>query len=192
MRIVNFQTFPYFSQQPVGGIEKCITGGIILWSGPLPFHYPPKSLDNIQMREVWRNVEDKESPLFPNRTHLSNLDIPVYTGIVKRHNCLFVNSEGILFKKVDNLSDINSLTCAEDLEAVITVNHPKDIQSFSSFRRYKYIISGKLPSVWDIAFGTNMRFITVKEVDFSLDIAPFKFLQLLCFIYVELRRGCTL
>lgn len=192
MRIVNSQPFPYFCQRSVCGIEKFISGGIILWSEPLPFHYPPESLDNVQMRGVGRNVEDKKPSLFPNRTPLSNLGIPVYTGVVEHNNCLFVDSEGIVFEKVDHLSGINRFTCTEAIEVVVTVNHPKYIQSLGSFRRYKYIFSGKLPSIWNVAFGANMRFITVKEVDFSLCIEPFKFLQLLCFVCVELRRGYTL
>ena len=192
MRIIDFQIFPNSRQHSVRSIKECLSGGIILRSEPLPFHYPPKGLYIIQMRGVWRNVEDKESPLFPNRTHHSNLGIPVYTCIIEHNNCLFINFEGIVFEKVDNLSGLNSFVCTEALEVVITVNHPKDIGSFGSFRRYKYIFSGKLPSVWNVAFGTNIRFITVKEVDFSLCIESFKFLQLLCFVCVELRRGYTL
>lgn len=192
MRIFNSQSFPYFCQCPVGSIEKCISGGIVLWPEPLPFHYPPSSLDNVQMRGVWRNVEDKNPPFFPNRTHLSNLGIPVYTGVFEHNNCLFCDSKRIAFEKVDNLSGINRFSCTEALEVVVTVNHPKYIQSLVSLGRYKYIFSGKLPSVRNVAFGTNMRFITVKEVDFSLCIKSFKFLQLLRFRCVELLRGYTL
>lgn len=192
MHIVNSQSFLNFCQRPVGGIEKSISGSIILWSDPLPFHNPPESLYNVQMWGVGRNVEDKKPPLFPNRTHLSNLGIPVYTGVFEHNNCLFGHMKRILVEEVNDLIGINRFTCTESLEVVVTVNHIKYIQSFGSFRRNTYIFSGKLPSVWNVAFGTNMRFITVKEVDFFLCIESFKFLQLLRFVCVELRRGYIL
>lgn len=191
MRIVYFQISPDCRQGPVRGIEECIRTYIVLRPEPLSFHYPPKGLDNVQMRGVGRDVEKKESSLFPDRAHLPNFCIPVYAGIVEHNKGLFVDPEGILFEKINDLLGINRLIRTETLEAVVAVNHSKDIEPFGSFRWYIYIFSRKLPSVRDVAFGADMRFISIEEIDFSLGIKLFKFLQLPGLVLVELRRGYT-
>lgn len=191
MRIVDFQIPPDCRQYSVGGIEERVRTGIILRSEPLPFHYPPKGLDNVQVRGIGRDVEKKKSPLFPYRAHLPNFCIPVHAGIVKNYKGLFVDPEGILFEKINNLLGVDGLTRGETLEAVVPVNHSKDIKPFGPFRWDMHVFSGELPPVWDVALGAYMRFISIEEVDFSPGIKLFKFLQLSGLVLVELRRGYT-
>jgi hypothetical protein len=93
MGIVNSQVSPDRSQGPVRCIEECISAGIVMWSDPFPFHYPPKRLGNVQMRGIRRNVEQKESPFFPNGTHLPDFSISMYAGIIEHDKCLFLESE---------------------------------------------------------------------------------------------------
>lgn len=192
MRIVNSQSFPYCRQCSVGCVEERISRGIVLWSDPFSFHYPPEGFDNVQMRGIGRNVEDKESSLFPDGAPLSDYCVSVHACIIEYHKCLFVESEGELFEEIGDLRGINRFTCTEAFEAVVTTSHPKDIESFCSFRWYIYVFSRKLPSVRDVAFGANMGFIAIEEIDLSFCVKRFKFLQLLCLIRVELRRGNTL
>ena len=191
MRIVYFQISPDCRQGPVRGIEERVRAGIVLWPEPLSFHYPPKGLDNVQVRGIGRDVEKKEPSFFPDRAHLPNFCIPMHAGIVEHDKGLFVDSEGILFEKINDFLGINGLTRAETLEAVVAVNHSKDIEPFGSFRWYIYVFSRKLPSVRDVAFGADMRFISIEEIDFSLGVKLFKFLQLPGLVLVELRRGHT-
>ncbi len=188
MRIVYSQSSPDLCQRSVSGIEKCFSAGVILWPEPLSFYYSPKGLGNVQVRRVRWNIEEKESPLFPNSAPLSNLYVPMYAGIIKYNNRFFIDFKGVLFEKVDNFLCINGLICTESLEVIVTVNHSKDIQPFGSFRWYIYILSEELPTVWNVAFIKNMRFIAVKEVNFSFAVKCFKFLQLLGFVSIELRR----
>ena len=192
MRIVDSYTTPDCGQHSVCCVEKCFSTGVVLWPDPFSFHYSPKGFYNVQMWGVWRNIEQKKSSFFPHRTHESDHFISVYAGIIKHYKRFFVDFERILIKKVENLFGINRFTSAESLKMVVAINHPKNIQSFSSFRWYIHVFSGELPSIWNITFGTDMRFITVKEIYLSFCIKCFKFLQLLFLVFVELRRGYSL
>ncbi|MDH6388948.1 hypothetical protein M2474_002403 [Dysgonomonas sp. PH5-37] len=189
MIIVNSQILPYICQCSISSIEQGIGRSIILWSEPFSFHDPPKRLSNIQMRRIWWYIKKKKSSFFPERSHQSDFCIPMHAGIVKHYKCLFGYFERILIQETDNLLGINRFTGAESLKMIITADHPKDIESFSSLGGYIQVLSRKLPSVWHITFGTNMRFITVKEVDLSLGIQCFKFLQLSGLILIKPRRG---
>lgn len=192
MCIVNSYTIPDSSQRPVCCVEESICTGVVLSPEPFSFHHSPQGFGNVQMRGIWRDVKQEESPFFPNRAHESDNLIPVYTGIIEHNKRLFVDPEGILIKKFEDLFGINRLTGTEPFKVIITINHPKNIEPFCSFRWYIYILLGELPSLWNITFGTNMRFISVKEVDFSLSIECFKFLQFLGLVGIELQRGYSL
>lgn len=191
MRIVNSQSSSYCSQRSVSCVEECVSRCIVLWPDPFPFHHPPKGFYNIQMRGVWRNIEYKESSFFPDGTHVSDYCVSVHACIVEYNKCFFVESEGELFEETGDFSGINGFTCTEAFKSVVTVGHPKDIESFGFFRWYIYVFSWKLPSVRDVAFGTDMGFIAIEEVNLSFCVKRFKFLQLLGLIFIELRRGNT-
>ena len=191
MRIVNFHPFPYCRQRSVGCVEERISTGIVLWSNPFAFHYPPEGFDNVQMRGIGRNVEDKESSFFPDGASVSDYCVSVHACIVKYDKCLFVESKGELFEEIGDFGGINRFTCTETFEAIVTTGHSKDIEPFCSFRWYIDVFSWKLPSVRDVAFRANMGFITIEEIDLCLCIKCFKFLQLLGLILIELRRGNT-
>jgi hypothetical protein len=119
MCIVDIQISSDCGQGSVRGIEERVRRGIILWSEPLSFHYPPKGPDNVQVRGIGRDVKKEKSSLFPYRAHLPNFYIPVHAGIVKNYKSLFVDPEGILLEKINNLLGINGLTRKETLKAVV-------------------------------------------------------------------------
>ncbi len=191
MCIVDIQISSDCGQGSVCGIEERVRRGITLWSEPLSFHYSPKGFDYVQVRRIRRDVEKEESSLFPYRAHLPNFCIPVHAGIVKDDKSLFVNPEGILLEKINNLLSVYVLTRREAFKVVVSVNHSKDIESFGSFRWDMHVFTAELPSVRDIALGTYMRFISIEEIDFSLGIKLFKFLQLPGLVLVKLWRGYT-
>ena len=192
MAKVNIQLCSYSCQHPVSGIKKRFRSGIVLWSEPFPFHNTPKSLHNVQMRRIRRNVEQKEAPFFPYGTHSFYFLITVYTCIVKHDKCLSVELERESVEKINNFLCIDRFTGAEPFEAVIPVNHSKDVKPFGFFDRNVDIFSGKLPPVRDISFCADMGLVTIEEVDCSFFKKHFKFLQLLGLIRIELRRGLTL
>jgi hypothetical protein len=136
--------------------------------------------------------EQKKSSLFPHGTHLPYFPTPVYAGIVEYDKCLFGNPERILFEEINDLLGVYGLTSRETFKMVVTVNHTEDIEPLCPFRGYVYVFFGKFPSIRDVTFGTDMRFIAIEEVDFSLGIKCFKFLQLPDPVLIELRRGDSL
>lgn len=192
MSKVNLQLRTYSRQSSVGGIKEGFSGDIILRSEPFPFHNPPQGLNNIQVSRVWWNVEEKESPFLPHCAHSPYFLITMYTGIVKHDKCLPSDFEREVVKKFNHFLGIYRFRGAKSLETIIPVNHAKDVQAFGLFNRSVHLLSGKLPSIRHISFGTNMGLITIKEINFSFLKESFKFLQLLGFINIELRRGPTL
>lgn len=192
MAKVNIQSCSYRRQSPVGGIKQRFGSDIILWSEPFPFHNTPKGLHNVQMRRVWRNVEEKKSPFFPYWTHSLYFLITMYTCIVKHNKCLSVELERESVEEINNFLCIDRIAGAESFKAVIPVNHAKDVEPFGFFDRNVNVFSGKLPPIRDIAFRADMRFVTIEEVDGAFFKKCFKFLQLLGLIRIELRRGLTL
>ena len=189
MCIVYFQSFPYFCQYSIGGIEKVFSTGIILRSEPLSFHDSPKRLSNVQVWRIRRNVEKKKSSFFPDRSSFSDLCVSMYACIIQYNKRFFINFERILLKKVDHFPCINGFMCAETFKVIMATDHSKDIQPFRSFGGYIYIFSKELPTIWNVAFGANMRFITIIKIDLCPGIKDFKFLQLFSFIRIKLRRG---
>ena len=89
-----------------------------------------------------------------------------YTCIVKHYKCLSVELERESVEKINDFPCINRFAGAEPFKTVISVNHPKDVESFGFFHRNVNVFSGKLPPVGDIAFRTNMGLVTIEKVDF--------------------------
>lgn len=135
MAKVNIQSCSYRRQSPVGGIKQRFGSDIILWSEPFPFHNTPKGLHNVQMRRVWRNVEEKKSPFFPYWTHSLYFLITMYTCIVKHNKCLSVELERESVEEINNFLCIDRIAGAESFKAVIPVNHAKDVEPFGFFDR---------------------------------------------------------
>ena len=198
MAKVNIQSCSYRRQSPVGGIKQRFGSDIILWSEPFPFHNTPKGLHNVQMRRVWRNVEEKKSPFFPYWTHSLYFLITMYTCLVKDNKCLSVELERESVEEINNFLCIDRIAGAESFKAVIPVNHAKDVEPFGFFDRNVNVFSGKLPPIRAIAFlrhlslGADVAFISIVEVDETVFFLLYEFLQLLGLIRIELRRGFPL
>lgn len=191
MCIIDFQITPNSRQHSVCGIEKSIGRCIVLWSEPLSFHNAPQGFSNVQVWGIWRDVKQEKPSFLPDGTHLSNVLIPMHTGVIKHNECLLFYPKRITVKEIDNLPGINGITRAETFKSVVPVNHPEDIEPLCPLRRYIDIFPMKLPSVRDIPFRADMGLITIKEIYFPFGIKSFKFLQLLGLVLIELRRGDT-
>ncbi len=131
MAKVNIQSCSYRRQSPVGGIKQRFGSDIILWSEPFPFHNTPKGLHNVQMRRVWRNVEEKKSPFFPILDAFAFIFSLRCTLALSSHNkCLSVELERESVEKINNFLCIDRIAGAESFKAVIPVNHAKDVEPF--------------------------------------------------------------
>lgn len=185
MAKVNIQLYSYSRQNPVSGIKKRFSSGIVLWSELFAFHNTPKSFNNVQMRKIWGNVKQKEASLFPYGTHSLYFLIAVYTCIVKHDKCLSVELERKSVEKINNAPCIDRFVGTEPFNTVIPVNHAKDVEPFGFFDGNVNIFSGKLPPIRDISFRADMKLVTIEEVDCSFFKKHFKFLQLLGLIRID-------
>ena len=55
---VHHKFFSHSRQSTVGGIKERVRGKIILRLKPFPLDHPPKSLDYVKMRRIWRELPD--------------------------------------------------------------------------------------------------------------------------------------
>jgi hypothetical protein len=109
-------------------MEERVRAGIILWSDPLPFQYPPKGFNSVQLWGIWGNIEKEEPPFFPDGLHLPDILIPVHAGIVEYGKCLWGYPERILFGEINGLWGVYGFTNTETFKMVVSVNHPEDIE----------------------------------------------------------------
>ena len=187
--IVDMQPISDVSQRPVGSIEERICIYIVLRSYPFPLKNSPMCLGNVQMRGVWRKVENKETSLFPNWSEFLDPSVAMDSGIVKHHKSILADTEGKIVKETDNLIRRHSSFSSETLVSIITCYHTKDIEPCYSLGGNGHVLPFQLPPVWHIAFCTGMALVGIVERDETIFCLTFKFLQLLDLVPVELRRG---
>lgn len=188
-REVYTQPLSYICQSSVGGIEKHVRSYIILWSYPLTFKNTPKCFCNIQLRRVWGQEKEKKSSLLPYWAKFFNFLVSMYGSIVKDNKSIHLQIERKIIKETNNLVCRHLFECSESLVTVITVNHPKDIESCHPLGGDVNILPSQLPTVRDVSFCTCVTLVSIIEPYTSFRRLAFKFLQLLDLVFIELRRG---
>ena len=188
-REVYTQSLSDIRQSSVGGIEKHVRSYIILWSYPLAFKNTPKCFRNIQLRRIWRQEKEEKSSLLPYWAKFFDLLISMYGSIVKDNKSVLLQVERKIIKETEDFICRHLFECGESIVTVITVNHSKDIESCHPLRGDINILPLQLPTVRDISFSTSVALISIIESNTSFRRLTFKFLQLLDFVFIELRRG---
>ena len=192
MRVINKQRCSNRSQSSVCSVEEGVGGCVILWAYPFALQHTPEGLCNVEMRRIWRQVEEEESPTFPHGPQLLYDATSMNACIVKYDNqvsCL--RSEGQSVEKVRHHVGRYASARGEALVAVVPGCHSKDVESGNLLGRDEHILPTELPAVRHIALGADVAFIGVEEVYLSSFGLLFKFLQLLDLVFVELRRGLS-
>ena len=179
----------YIRQSSVGGIEKHVRSLVILWSYPLAFQNTPKCFRYIQLWRIWRQEKEEKSSLFPYWAKLFYPLVSMYGSIVKDNKSVYLQVERKIIKETENLICRHLLKCGESIVTVITVNHPKNIESCHPLGGYVNFLPSQLPTVSDLSFSTSVALISIIESNTSFRRLTFKFLQLLDLVFVELRRG---
>lgn len=172
-------------QSSVGGIEKHVRSYIILWSYPLAFKNTPKCLRNIQLWRIWRQEKEEKSSLLPYWAKFFDLLVSMYGSIVKDNKSVHLQVER---KIIEDFICRHLFECCESIVMVITVNHSKDIESCHPLGGDINILPLQLPTVSDMPFSTSVALICIIEPNTSFRRLTFKFLQLLDFVFIELRR----
>ena len=188
-REVYTQSLSDIRQSSVGGIEKHVRSYIILWSYPLAFKNTPKCFRNIQLRRIWRQEKEEKSSLLPYWAKFFDLLISMYGSIVKDNKSVHLQVERKIIKETEDFICRHLFECGESIVTVITVNHSKDIESCHPLGGDINILPLQLPTVRGISFSTSVALISIIEPNTSFRRFTFKFLQLLDFVFIELRRG---
>ena len=188
-REVYTQPLSDIRQSSVGGIEKHVRSYIILWSYPLAFKNTPKCFRNIQLRRIWRQEKEEKSSLLPYWAKFFDLLVSMYGSIVKDNKSVHLQVERKFIKETEDFICRHLFECCESIVTVITVNHSKDIESCHPLGGDINILPLQLPTVRDISFSTSVVLICIIEPNTSFRRFTFKFLQLLDFVFIELRRG---
>lgn len=189
--VFNTQPITDVRKRPVSSIEEYVSTYIVLQPYPFPLKNSPKRLGNVQMRRVWREKEDEETSLFPNRPEFLNPSVAMDGCIVKRHKGVLGDAERKIVKETDNPVCRHWLCGGEPFILVVTGYYPEDVEPCDPLGRNEHVLPSQLPPVWHIAFRTGMALIGLVERDEAVFCLMFKFLQLLNLVLVELRRGCS-
>lgn len=191
MRVFNHQSFSHLGQGSVCSVEKCICTYIIHWSDPFSFQYPPERFSNVQMWRIRWQIEKEKSSFLPYGAQLTYFMIAVYSSIIKHNKRVLMYTQGEIVQKTNNLICSNTLSSSKSLILVFTIYHPEDIESCYSLGWDAYLFIGQLPAIGYVSFSANMAFISIVEGNTPFTFLFFKFLQLLVFVCIELRRGDT-
>ncbi len=186
MRVVNEQCISNRRQRSVGSVEKHVCTLIILRSDPFSFQYPPKCFRNIQVRRIWRQIEQEKPSFFPYVTQLAYFIITMNRSIVKHHKGVFAHTQGKCIEKIHDLVSVDTFGGGESLILVLSVNHSEDVEPCASLRCNAHILTRQLPAVRNVSFSTNMALICIIQGNASFTFLLFKFLQLFALVFVKL------
>lgn len=192
MRIIDEHIGTDCCQCPVGSIKQRVGRCVVDWSEPFSLEHSPKSLGNVKVWRIWREVEQEKTSLFPYWTKFLYNCIAVNACIVKDYKSILTYLEGEFVQIVSDLFCGNAFSCGEPVITVIPADHSKDVEPGNFLRRNINVFSLKLPSVRHVPLSTDVAFVCIIDVNTAFLGLVFKFLQLLGLIRIELRRGLPL
>lgn len=127
--------------------------------------------------------------MLPYWAKFFDLLVSMYGSIVKDNKSVHLQVERKFIKETEDFICRHLFECCESIVTVITVNHSKDIESCHPLGGDINILPLQLPTVRDISFSTSVALFSIIEPNTSFRRFTFKFLQLLDFVFIELRRG---
>lgn len=166
-------------------VEKLLLADIIFRSDPLSLEFSPYSFGNVQMWRVYRKKEEIKSSVLPKRDTFLNAFGTMYGGVVKYKESLFAYIEGEVFQKVHDFRRIYLLLRGKLQTFTLPAYHSKTVQACGSFGKYTDFFTGKLPTVRNIPFCTNMGFIAIEQLDFMFCTKFFEFMQFLKLTFIN-------
>lgn len=191
MRVFNVQSFSHVCQCSIGCVEKCVFTYIVHWPDPFSFQYSPECFSNVQMWRIRWKIEKEQSSFLPDRPQFTYFMIAMDGGIVQYNKCVLTDAKGENIEKASNFICGDTFISGKSLIMVLTIYHSENIEPCDSLGWNAYLLPWQLPAIWNVSFGANMAFISIVEGNTSLTFLTFKFLQLLVFVCIELRRGYT-
>jgi len=188
---IHIQDFSDISQGSVCSIEQIVFANVILWFNPFSLKYSPKRFGKVKMWRVWRKEENEKASLLPKFAVAHNFLSPVNLCIIKHDNSFLPDAKRKVVKILDDFIRIDGFCCGKPVIIRVPVDYTKTIEPEFLIGWDVTILSLELPPIRYITTGTYMRFISVIKFYETFCILIFKFLQLLAFVGIELRRGLS-
>lgn len=161
-------------QPSVDRIEEFILFQIVLRINPFFLKLSPYGLCNIQMWGVWRQERDEQSPLLPERYPLHNTSGFVYAGIIQYQHGFLLDGKRELLQIFYNHISINAVFRHYSHVFALSVDESQYVDFIGFFYRYMNVLSGELPAIRHVSLRTDMRFISIIEVNLSSFTQTFK------------------
>lgn len=177
-------------QTLIDSIEEIVNRDIIRGLYPLSLEHSPESLRNVEMGGIGRQEEKVKSPFLTDLSHFLHIFAAMHLGIVKYDECVLPYCKGEPVKEIRDAFGCHAFGGAEAVAVTVIVNHSPDVESCASVRGNGDVLSGELPAVWHVSFGTCEAAVPEIKVNETFTVLLFKLLQLHLLIRVELRRGC--
>ena len=190
MRIVDEEEGSDGGQSPVVGIEEGVCGLVVLRTDPLSLEDSPEGLCEVEVRRVWREEEEEESPLLPYGSQFLDQVAAVDRRVVEHDEGVPVPGlEGEPVEEPRDLVGGDAFGGHEPVISVLAVNHAEDVEAGYPLRGDIDVLAGQLPSIRYVSLRADVALVGVVEFDAAFGGLKFKFLQLPGLVVVELRRG---
>ncbi len=169
--------------------EQTMFISVVMWLNPFAFQYSPKSLGNIEMRRIWRQIEYMETSFFPSFKTILDFATFVDAGVIQNHNSLFGDSKREVVHEFYKLVGVDIVLSGEAVIHAVAVYHTEDVEPSAFVYGNAKLLVFEFPRIGYIPFCTNMAFITIIEVNETVFPLMFKLLQEFLLVCVLLRRG---
>lgn len=178
-------------QNSFGSHKKSSRILMVAWFNLFSFEYPSQSLGNIGVERIEQEKE-VETTAFPYFSHPIRFTATVSTGVIEDKHSRFVYGFTEIIQKLRDIHGLDRFTTCKSMGSIVVTTHIEDIESYGLYRRNKNVLFRELPSIRHISLCADMVFVPKVEVNKSVIVQMFKFLQLLAFIRIELRQGIHL
>lgn len=112
-------------QCPIGSIEQCVCGAVILNPEPFSLKDTPQGFRYIELRTIWRQKEKEEPSLFPYWPKFSHEFAPVYLCIIQYDERILGNAKGESVEEVGYFIGCNAFVCGKAIITVVRSIMPK-------------------------------------------------------------------
>lgn len=174
------------------GIKEVVCRHIIGRQQPLRLEYSPKRFGNIEFGRIRGKIKNVQSSFFPYRSKFIYLFVTVYGRVVEHNKSFLFNAERKVIHKGDELVCIDGFLRRKSMIPVVPADYSEYVEPSSLLGWNINIHPRKFPSVGNISLCAYMAFIAIVEIYQTIDGQLFKFLQLLDFPFIEVRRGFPL
>lgn len=157
MREIDHILRTYSSKDFTGRLLKIILVAIIMRFEPFTLEYSPQCLGYVEVSEVRRLKEEKQTSLHPFMRHSCNLPLSVYRSVVEDHNCRLCDFSGKFIKGINQDLTANCVFCLKAIIKTRGRNHAEEVEAVLGIRRHAHLFTLQMPSKKEVATGTYLH-----------------------------------